>query len=92
MEVIYLSTIEESLLNGVKKIIEQKIKQLKFNYYITGKITAINIDGTYDLTYNGEALTNIKAREGLTLIIGDIVYICVVNGNFFEKFIDCKRP
>jgi len=50
------------------------------------------VDGTYNLTYNGDTLTNIKTREGLTLIVGDIVYICIVNGNFSEKFIDCKRP
>jgi len=87
-----MSNQKEILMESIDILIAERLRNFKYNYYITGKITVVNVDGTYNLTYNGDTLTNIKTREGLTLIVGDIVYICIVNGNFSEKFIDCKRP
>lgn len=82
----------EALLNAIQILINANNKKLKFNYYIEGTILSLNQDGTCNVDHNGETLKSIKTREGLSLSINDIVLICVINGNFSNKFIDLKRP
>lgn len=85
--------INQYILDAIDKMIHERFKKLsKFNYYIEAKIETVNEDGTYDIEFQETVLKNIKAREGLTLNVGDIVLVTIVNGNFSNKFIDCKRP
>jgi len=86
-----LKRLTEEVLRAVDIIIETALKQLAFNYYITGRIKTINGDGKYLVTIDEKDET-LKAREGVTLISGDIVFITVPNGNRSHAFIDCKRP
>lgn len=83
--------ILEKLLKSTDILIEEKLKSLKFNYYIEGKIVSINEDGKYTVRINGEDET-LSARSGLTLLVGEVVLVCVPNGNESFKFIDLKRP
>lgn len=85
--------IETYLLDTIDLMINERFKQLiKSNYYIEAKILSVNADITYNISYAENNYPNIKAREGLTLTVGDIVLVCVKNGNFSDKFIDLKRP
>ena len=87
-----LNIYQEKLLDSINMLIEESLRRLKLDYTITGKI--VSYDSTnkiYTVLYNGDEI-QIKAREGLTLNTNDIVYIRVVQGNFSEKFIDCKKP
>jgi hypothetical protein len=87
------SEIENNLLETIDLMIHERFKELtKSNYYIEASITKNNGNSTYNLIYNDSPLLNIKARQGITLQVGDIVLVCVVNGNFSNKFIDLKRP
>ena len=82
----------EKLLESMEMMILENAEKLKFDYTITGKIVSYDdITKVYTVLYSGSEL-QIKAREGLALNNGDIVYIKVVQGNFSDKFIDCKKP
>lgn len=87
-----MNQIEKAILDTIDIMIQERLKKLSFNYYIEAKIETVNADGTYNIEWNGTVLNNVKARNGLTLNVGDIVLVCVVNGNFSNKFIDLKRP
>lgn len=87
-----MNQIEKAILDTIDVMIQERLKRLSFNYYIEAKIETVNDDGTCNIEWNGTVLNNIKARNGLILNVGDIVLVCVVNGNFSNKFIDLKRP
>lgn len=84
--------LENQILDAIDIMVNEKLSSLKFNYYIEASIEAINDDGTYEIKFNDQILSKIKAKEGLSLSTNDIVLVCVVNGNFSNKFIDLKRP
>lgn len=81
---------QDKLLETIRIMVEQYVSKLKFDYSFIGKVTADN-GGIYDVEYMGETYPT-KAREGLTLTIGDVVYVRVVKGNLATRFIDCKKP
>lgn len=84
--------IDNEFENGIGVIFERLFKRkARFNYYVSGKVVKVNSDGTYDVDINGET-SILRAREGLNLSIDSVCYVMVVNGNYSEKFIDCKRP
>lgn len=87
-----MNQYEKALLDTIDIMIQERLKRLSFNYYIEAKVETVNGNGTYNVEWNGKVLNNIKARNGLTLNVGDIVLVSVVNGNFSNKFIDLKRP
>lgn len=86
-----MEDINKYILDAIQVVIKKFLKNLKYNYYVTGKITAVNTDGTYGVQINN-TVSNLPARSGLTLAVGDVVYVMVVNGNYSFKFIDCKKP
>lgn len=87
------SEIENNLLDAIDIMIHERFKELvKSNYYIEASITKNNGNNTYEINYNDSILPSVKVRQGLALQVGDIVLVCVVNGNFSNKFIDLKRP
>lgn len=81
---------ENKLLEAIQSLIIANADKLKLDYTISAKVISNN-NGLYIIEYQGSQFT-VKAREGLSLSPNDIVYIRVVQGNFSEKFIDCKRP
>lgn len=83
--------LQEELLKSIDLLIQERMSNLSFSYYLEGIIETINVDSTYTVKINDEVF-DIKTREGLVLNVGDIVMICVPNGNFNNKFIDMKRP
>lgn len=90
---VNLRDIQEKLLEIIDLMIEERFKTLsKFNYYIEAVVKTNNPDGTCNIEHNEQVLNNVKKRTGLTLAINDVVLVCVVNGNFSNKFIDLKRP
>jgi len=87
-----LNVYQEKILESIDMLIEENMKQLKLDYTIIGKILSYDsINNIYTVMYNGAEI-QVKARDGLTLKSNDLVYIRVIQGNFSEKFIDCKKP
>lgn len=61
--------------------------------YIEGFITALPSSGSniYTVMINNEEY-QVPTREGLNLVLHDIVIIALCNGDFSKKWIDLKRP
>lgn len=79
------------IIRAIGIMIETTLKQLSFNYYITGRIKTVNGDGTYLVTIDDKDET-LKAREGVNLVVEDIVLIMIPNSQRSHAFVDCKRP
>ena len=88
---VIINDIQKSILDAIDYLIDNRLKYLKFNRTTTGKITAINLDNTYNVEINGE-ISVLKAREDLILLVDDIVYVEIPNNNFSFAYINCKRP
>ena len=87
-----MNDIQKSLLRTIDRRIRKNNKKLKFDYTITAKVLSFDeTSNIYTVLYAGSEL-QVKAREGLTLQPNDIVYIRVIQGDFSNKFIDCKKP
>lgn len=82
---------DNKILKACEILIDAKLNSLKFNYYLEGKITADNADGTYDVLIRNESYT-LKTKDSSTFTLDDIVFVLVPNGDFGRKFIDCIRP
>lgn len=85
--------MQEEILNTVDIMIEKRFNQMfKSNYYIEATVKKINAGNTFNIEYQEAVIPNVKKRDSLTLSVGDVVLVCVVNGNFSNMFIDLKRP
>jgi hypothetical protein len=80
--------IQEALLKTIDIMIDNKLKNLGFNYYVDGVIKEKNKDGTYNVLINGVVYKNIPSKNGFAYSINDTVQILIKNGNWSHKFID----
>ena len=87
-----MSKEQQILMESIDIIIAERLKNLKFNYYIEGIVSSINMDGTCNIVSKGETYELVKVRNGLTINTNDIVLICVVNNNQSNLFVDLIRP
>lgn len=86
-----MNKFQKALLEAIDIKFKAFQSNLKFDCTITGKVLSFDeITNDYTVLYNGAEL-QVKSREGLTIRPGDIVYIRVIQGNFSDKFIDCKK-
>jgi hypothetical protein len=83
---------KEILMESVDILINERLKNLSFNRYIEAKVTVDHENDTYDVLYNNQTITNVKVRAGLSLTVGDIVYIMIPNNQFSNLFIDLQVP
>jgi len=87
-----LSKKDEDILEAIDIMVQERLKELKFNRYIQVKITVDNGNNTYDVLYNNQTIPNVKVRAGLTLSVNDICYCMIPNNQFSLLFLDCKVP
>lgn len=85
-----MEEIIKSILDTINIRVNELFKNLKYDYTLTGRIKTVNAND-YVVTIN-DYDANIRARQGLSLQVGDLVYVRVIQGNFSNKFIDCKVP
>ena len=85
-----MNKLQEELLKSIDILITERKKESQCSYFLDGVIKTANIDNTYTTTINGEDFT-LKAIDGKTFVVGDIVDVCVKNGDFSRKFIVWKR-
>lgn len=81
---------QKAILDAIDILIDKKLKNLGFNYYINGTIQAINDDGTYDVKSTDTVFKGLSAKNNEIYCIGDAIQILVKNGDFSKKFIDGK--
>lgn len=82
-----LTKSAENLFDAVTNLVRKIIKdELKYNYTLTGVVTADNGNGTYEVKVNNDMIT-VKSLHGQTYVINDVVYIIVLNKDISKRFI-----
>lgn len=85
--------VQNALLKTIDTMIDNKIKNLGFNYYVDAIINGINTNvnpNTYDIKCNNAIYKNVPALNGKKYNVGDVVQVLIKNGNWNKKFIDDK--
>lgn len=83
---------QQEIAKAIDILIKERLKNLSFNYYVRGIVQSVDtVNGIYTVKINDSAST-LKALDGKTYSVNDVVFILVVNGNFSEKYIDHKIP
>ena len=82
---------QENLLQAIDIIVEERLKNLKFNYTITGKVTEVIDSVNYKALINNEE-SKVKAINGQTYLVNDVVYVLMQNNNKSDRLILCKIP
>ena len=83
-----LNEAKKELLDAIDVMVSGKIDKMKYNYYLVGVVTEVDkYNKTYKVNINGNYF-DLIARQGLTVGVNDIVYVCVANNDFSNKFID----
>ena len=84
---------EEKLLEAIDEIVVQRIKQhTNYNRTIKGVIQSqIPATDLYEVVHGGEVY-HAKAINNASYLVGDVVYILILNDNFKDKIILCLVP
>jgi hypothetical protein len=87
-----MNQYEQNLLAAIEEIVTERIKQYaNFNTTITATINDTSQAPKYILNYNGTNITALAVNNA-TYNINDVVYVLILNNNFSEKIILCKKP
>jgi hypothetical protein len=78
---------QKALLETIDIMIDKRLKNLGFNYYVDGVIKEKNNDGTYNVLINGNLYNNIPSENKFSYLINDVVQVLIKNGNWNKKFI-----
>lgn len=90
---------QDALLEAVDIMIDQKLKNLKFNYYVDGVVqdgvvknntvgSRSNGKNVYSVLINGTVYDNIPSMNKLDYYKGDVVQVLIKNGDWNKKFIE----
>ena len=79
------------IFEAIDSLVQERLKQLKYNYVVEGKITEVISPTTFKVEID-DFEHIIKSINEITYVLDDIVYILIMNNDFSNKFILCKRP
>lgn len=80
---------QNAILEAIDIIVKKRLRNLGFNYYVDGVVTAVNVSkNIYTVLINGVKYENIPAKHKLVYKLNDTVRILIKNGNWKNKFID----
>lgn len=77
----------------VREIVQQEIRKASFNRSIQAVVASTPAGGACDikLLNEGNTITGVKIRTGLTISMGDEVYVTFINNQSSNFFIDFKK-
>ena len=93
--------MQDALLEAIEIMIDNKLKNLPFNYYVDGVVKSIRTaeysDGSAeelcDVVINDKMYSDIPISGGSYVRVGDIVQILIKNGDWNKKIINgISRP
>jgi hypothetical protein len=84
--------IASELEEIIDYLIEKKIKKLKFDKHYSAKVVAVYY-GTADISLydSTNIIKNVKVKDGLSLNVGDEIYVLAINGSLNNLIIDIKK-
>ena len=80
----------------IQQMVKKEVKNLNYNRSVVAEVTSSPIGGaggTCDikLLSEGNTITGVTIRSGLTVINGDFVYVTFINNQSSSFFIDDKK-
>jgi hypothetical protein len=80
---------QDKLFNAIRNIVKKILSKTKFNYCVQGKVTQNNGDGSYQVLIN-DGTSKVKRMNSNTYVVGDIVWVMIINNNYSDKYILTK--
>lgn len=76
----------------IEHYIDKKLQTLKFDRHYSAKVVAV-YSGTADISLydSTNVIKGVKVKDGLSLNVGDEIYILAINGSLNNLFIDIKK-
>jgi hypothetical protein len=78
---------QDAFLQAMDIMIDQKLKNLKFNYYVDGVVQQAYSDDTYKVLINNTAYDRVPSLHRMDFQAKDAVQILVKNGDWNKKYI-----
>ena len=76
------------LINIVHSVFKENENNLQYNRSEKGVVQIVNDDGTVNLTVNNESYENIRVRTGLTVLVGNVVWVLYPKNSTKDMFVD----
>jgi 1-aminocyclopropane-1-carboxylate deaminase/D-cysteine desulfhydrase-like pyridoxal-dependent ACC family enzyme len=76
-----------------REIVQQEIAKAKFSKHVLGVVSSTPAAGLCNIKINNEGaeVIDVKIRDGLTLVVGNEVYVEMINNSSSNFFIDIKK-
>lgn len=84
---IMATSLQTKILKACDILVTKRLRELRFTFYFDAKVTAV-ADALCTITAGPDTYTGVRCRNGLVPAVGDIVSVCVKNGDLAQKFID----
>lgn len=84
-----MNKIREEILRTIELIVRKRLKELNYNYTVSGLITEIIDSETYKVKIYDD-ISSVKSMNIQEYQVGDVVNIIVFNNNYSNKKILCK--
>ncbi len=76
-----------AILESIDTKLDIKLKNLKFDYTVMGKVISNDGNGFYTVQIDGQNYT-VKSKQNLTYVVGQVVYVTIIRNDFSNKIID----
>ncbi|MFA7660794.1 MAG: hypothetical protein WCX60_06325, partial [Anaerovoracaceae bacterium] len=67
--------LAKKILDAIKIMIKENVRNLFYNRKKKAKILSLNIDGTVDVKIGDDTFNNVKVRAGLLPEINEVVWV-----------------
>lgn len=83
--------LAKKILDAIKIMIKENVRNLFYNRKKKAKILSLNIDGTVDVKIGDDTFNNVKVRAGLLPEINEVVWVEIPNNNMKEMYVDTAK-
>lgn len=83
-----MDAIQRAIYETVKIVVDEKLKNLKYNYTKVGVV--VSVDGNKAIVLIDDAQSECDIRSGLKLYPNDMVIVMIRQNDYSDKYIDGK--
>lgn len=83
--------LAKKILDAIKIMIKENVRNLFYNRKKKAKILSLNIDGTVDVKIGDDTFNNVKVRAGLLPETNEVVWVEIPNNNMKEMYVDTAK-
>ncbi len=83
--------LAKKILDAIKIMIKENVRNLFYNRKKKAKILSLNIDGTVNIKIGDDTFDNVKVRAGLLPEINEVVWVEIPSNNMKEMCVDTAK-